>query len=156
LVDDDPDLLLAAVDTYARTERVLERALCSEEAGASLARGRRNDEAIVLLGGALNACEAMGLTRCATRTQAVLRTLGVRRRPRTTPAQTRIGWESLSPSEHRVVALVAEGLTNKGIGERLFISRRTVETHLAHVFVKLGVNNRAQVAAQAASRPGRG
>ena len=97
----------------------------------------------------------MRLTRFATRTQATLRTLGVRRRRRATPTKTRIGWESLSPTEHEVVALVVEGLTNKGIGERLFISRRTVETHLAHVFVKLGVTNRAHVAAQAVARLGR-
>jgi class 3 adenylate cyclase/ATP/maltotriose-dependent transcriptional regulator MalT len=155
LLDDDPDTLVAAVGTYSRTERVLERALCVEEAGASLSRAGRSDEAIAHLGDALNAYEAMRLTRFATRTQATLRTLGVRRRRPATPTSTRIGWESLSPTEHEVVALVVEGLTNKGIGERLFISRRTVETHLAHVFVKLGVTNRAHVAAQAVARLGR-
>jgi class 3 adenylate cyclase/DNA-binding CsgD family transcriptional regulator len=155
LLDDDPDTLVAAVGTYSRTERVLERALCLEEAGASLSRAGRSDEAIAQLGDALNAYEAMRLTRFATRTQATLRTLGVRRRRPATPTPTRIGWESLSPTEHEVVALVVEGLTNKGIGERLFISRRTVETHLAHVFVKLGVTNRAHVAAQAVARLGR-
>jgi predicted ATPase/class 3 adenylate cyclase/DNA-binding CsgD family transcriptional regulator len=62
------------------------------------------------------------------------------------------GWESLSPAEVRVVQLVAEGLTNPQIGERLFISRRTVQAHLSHVFAKLGVASRAQLAAQAARR----
>jgi DNA-binding CsgD family transcriptional regulator len=62
------------------------------------------------------------------------------------------GWESLSPAELRVVQLVAEGLTNPQIGERLFISRRTVQAHLSHVFAKLGVASRAELAAQAARR----
>ncbi len=154
LLDDDPEPLVAAVDTYSRTSRVLERALCAEDAAASLARSGRGDEAIAQLGDALGAYEAIGLTRFATRTQASLRALGVRRRRGATPTKARIGWESLSPTEHEVVALVVEGLTNKGIAERLFISRRTVETHLAHVFVKLGVTNRAHVAAIAAARPG--
>jgi len=62
------------------------------------------------------------------------------------------GWASLTPTERQVVELVAEGLTNPQIGERLFISRRTVQTHLAHVFAKLGVSTRAEVAAEAARR----
>ncbi|MGH2813482.1 MAG: response regulator transcription factor [Actinomycetota bacterium] len=44
------------------------------------------------------------------------------------------GWESLTEAELRVVGLAAEGLTNRQIGERLFVSRRTVATHLEHVF----------------------
>ena len=62
------------------------------------------------------------------------------------------GWDSLSPAELRVVELVTEGLTNPQIGERLFISRRTVQAHLAHVFAKLGVSTRAELAAQATRR----
>jgi DNA-binding CsgD family transcriptional regulator len=62
------------------------------------------------------------------------------------------GWESLSPAELRVVELVAEGLTNPQIGERLFISPRTVQAHLSHVFAKLAVSSRAELAAQAARR----
>jgi DNA-binding CsgD family transcriptional regulator len=62
------------------------------------------------------------------------------------------GWDSLSPAELRVVQLVAEGLTNPQIGERLFISPRTVQAHLSHVFAKLAVSSRAELAAQAARR----
>jgi DNA-binding NarL/FixJ family response regulator len=49
-----------------------------------------------------------------------------------------------------VVDLVAEGLTNPQIGERPFLSRRTVQTHVAHVFAKVEVSSRAQLAALAA------
>ena len=51
--------------------------------------------------------------------------------------------------------LVAEGLTNPQIGERLYVSPRTVQTHLAHIFAKLGVSTRAQLAAQAAHQQAR-
>ena len=54
---------------------------------------------------------------------------------------------TLSRREREVAALVAEGLTNKEIGQRLFVSERTVDAHLEHVREKLGVNSRAQVAA---------
>ena len=64
------------------------------------------------------------------------------------------GWESLTEAELRVVALAAEGLTNRMIAERLFVSRRTVATHLEHVFQKLGFSTRARLAAEAVRRLG--
>jgi len=57
----------------------------------------------------------------------------------------------LSPAERRVAELVAEGLTNREIGEQLHIARRTVETHIVHAFQKLGVQNRTQLARLVAS-----
>ncbi len=59
------------------------------------------------------------------------------------------GWQSLTPTERRVVSLVTEGLTNPQIAERMFIARGTVKIHLAHVFDKLGVLSRTQLAAMA-------
>jgi len=53
-----------------------------------------------------------------------------------------------------VVDLVTEGLSNPQIGQRLYVSRRTVQTHLAHVFAKLHIASRAQLAAEAARRRG--
>jgi DNA-binding CsgD family transcriptional regulator len=62
------------------------------------------------------------------------------------------GWDSLTDAERKVVDLVAEGLTNPQIGQRLYVSPRTVQTHLAHVFAKLNVSTRAELAALAAHR----
>jgi DNA-binding CsgD family transcriptional regulator/tetratricopeptide (TPR) repeat protein len=62
------------------------------------------------------------------------------------------GWASLTPVEQQVVRLAAEGLTNPEIGERLFISRRTVQAHLSRIFGKLGVTSRTQLAAAATKR----
>ena len=53
-----------------------------------------------------------------------------------------------------MVGLVAEGLSNPQIGERLYVSRRTVQTHLAQIFAKLDTSSRAQLAAEAARQPG--
>ena len=63
------------------------------------------------------------------------------------------GWASLTPTEHRVVAPVAEGRTNPEIAERLLMRRATVKTHLEHIFTNLAIHSRAELAAQAATRP---
>ncbi len=64
------------------------------------------------------------------------------------------GWASLTPTELTVARAVADGLSNPQIAERMFISRRTVATHLTSVFRKLGVSSRADLPAAAARRSG--
>jgi DNA-binding CsgD family transcriptional regulator len=59
------------------------------------------------------------------------------------------GWESLTPTEREVVRLVSEGLANKDIAARLFMSPRTVQTHLTHVYTKLGLASRVQLVQEA-------
>ncbi len=73
------------------------------------------------------------------------RARGERKRPSS-------GWASLTPTELEVVKLAAQGLSNPEIGERLFIGRPTVKTHLAHTFNKLGVTSRAELASEATRR----
>jgi predicted ATPase/class 3 adenylate cyclase/DNA-binding CsgD family transcriptional regulator len=73
------------------------------------------------------------------------RSRGQRRRPHH-------GWASLTPTEQAVVALVAEGLTNPQIAERLLMGRATVKSHLEHIFTKLAVRSRAELAAEAVRR----
>jgi len=60
------------------------------------------------------------------------------------------GWAALTPAELDVVRLVCDGLANKDIAARLFVSPRTVETHLTHVYTKLGLSSRVQLAQEAA------
>jgi DNA-binding CsgD family transcriptional regulator len=60
------------------------------------------------------------------------------------------GWGSLTPAERDVVRLVSEGLTNNDIATRLFVSPRTVQTHLTHVYTKLGLTSRVQLVQEAA------
>jgi predicted ATPase/DNA-binding CsgD family transcriptional regulator len=72
----------------------------------------------------------------------VRRARGERKRPRH-------GWESLTPTELEIVRQAAAGLTNPQIAERLFVARATVKTHLSHIYAKLGIRNRSQLAAHA-------
>jgi predicted ATPase/class 3 adenylate cyclase/DNA-binding CsgD family transcriptional regulator len=60
------------------------------------------------------------------------------------------GWASLTPTERDVVRLVSEGIGNKDIATRLFVSPRTVQTHLTHVYTKLGLSSRVQLVQEAA------
>jgi predicted ATPase/class 3 adenylate cyclase/DNA-binding CsgD family transcriptional regulator len=69
---------------------------------------------------------------------------GERKRPAT-------GWTSLTPAEQDVVRLVCDGLPNKDIATRLFVSPRTVQAHLSHVYAKLGIASRTQLIQEAAS-----
>jgi DNA-binding CsgD family transcriptional regulator len=61
-------------------------------------------------------------------------------------ARPAFGWDSLSESERRVADLVARGYSNKEIGERLYMSHRTVGSHLYHIFPKLGLRSRVELA----------
>jgi DNA-binding CsgD family transcriptional regulator/tetratricopeptide (TPR) repeat protein len=74
------------------------------------------------------------------------------RRGRGERGRPRFGWASLTPAESDVVRLVAEGHTNAEIGERLFISVNTVKKHLSHVYAKVDVDGRADLAAEVARR----
>jgi predicted ATPase/DNA-binding CsgD family transcriptional regulator/Tfp pilus assembly protein PilF len=74
-----------------------------------------------------------------------LRGRGQRKRPSA-------GWAALTPAELNVSTLIAEGLSNPMIAERLFISRHTVETHLKNIYAKLGISSRAQLAGEAVRR----
>jgi predicted ATPase/DNA-binding CsgD family transcriptional regulator/class 3 adenylate cyclase len=74
------------------------------------------------------------------------------RRARGTRKRPSGGWESLTPTELEVVRHAAAGLTNPQIGERMFISRGTVKVHLSHIYAKLDIRNRAELAAEAARR----
>ncbi len=148
LAEDDAGLLRRAVDAYSRGPRPLEHALACEEAGRALARRGSADSAVPLLNQALACYDRLGATRDLARAQAVLRGLGVRRGRQGARRRPRHGWQSLTPTEQTVAVLVAEGLSNPRIGERLYVSHRTVQTHIAHVFAKLDISSRAQLAAE--------
>jgi DNA-binding CsgD family transcriptional regulator len=60
------------------------------------------------------------------------------------------GWASLTPTERDVVRLVSEGLSNSDVAARLFVSPRTVQTHLTHIYTKLGLTSRVQLVQEAA------
>jgi DNA-binding CsgD family transcriptional regulator len=154
LAENDADILQAAASAYARGSRPLELALACEDAGTVFARRSNVDRACHFLDQAITIYERLGAARDLARAQAALRQMGVRRARRVTHSRAQSGWQSLTPSELAVVDLVAEGLSNPQIGQRLYVSRKTVQTHLAHVFAKLHITSRTQLAAEATRHRG--
>ncbi|HEU5420598.1 MAG TPA: AAA family ATPase [Streptosporangiaceae bacterium] len=150
LVAGDAGLLEQAAAAYARGTRPLGHALACEDAGRALLAAGHGDRGRALLDQAVTTYERLGAARALARAEAVLRAAGIRRGPRGPRGRPQSGWGSLTPAEQAVAGLVAEGLSNPQIGERLFVSRRTVQTHLAHVFAKLDISARAQLAAEVA------
>lgn len=100
------------------------------------ALGPEGYDAAFAAGAALTTEEAVAYVR---------RARGERKRPSR-------GWDSLTPTELEIVRHVATGLTNRQIGQRMFISPGTVKTHLSHIFTKLGTASRSHLAAEATTR----
>ena len=118
--------------------------------GRALAAAGERQRAILELRDAELALDAGGALTMRDEARRELRKLGHRvdqARRRGAPATAIAGMAALSAREREVVALVAAGRTNPAIAEELYLSVKTVETHLRNVFVKLGVTSRAEVAA---------
>jgi DNA-binding CsgD family transcriptional regulator len=105
--------------------------------GERLRRLKATDEARRQLSIAIEAFDALGAAPWAARARNELRATGLAAEPTS---------DALTPQERQIAALAATGLTNKQIGERLFLSPRTVSAHLYHLFPKLGVTSRAALA----------
>ncbi len=151
-VQRDPDALAGASDLYETTPRPMERAMAADDAGLALMEHGQTQRATAFLTRAFDLYDALGATGQTDRINAHLRSLGVRHGRRGARKRPSSGWDALTPTELRVVALVGVGLTNSRIGERLFISPRTVQTHMRSVFDKLGVVSRAEVVAEVVRR----
>jgi DNA-binding NarL/FixJ family response regulator len=153
LLTDDAEAFTQALDAYANSPRRLELALTCEEAADAAARHGDTTGARSLLERAAEIYEGLDATRGLLRVDAVLRGLGVRRGRRGPRQRPQQGWGSLTVTERTVAELVAKGLSNPQIAERLYVSRRTVQTHVSHIFTKVGLASRAQLAATVAARP---
>ncbi|MGH8905790.1 MAG: helix-turn-helix transcriptional regulator [Egibacteraceae bacterium] len=152
LTDADPAVLLRAVGCYRRAPRPFERARACEDAALALGRTGGLAEAQALFDEALAIYETLGARQHVVRATQAVRQLGLSRRRRRGRSRPTVGWDALTEQELRVVDLVVTGLTNSQMGTRLCISHHTVATHLAHIFAKLGVASKVELAAQAAGR----
>lgn len=114
----------------------------SIEHGSWLRRQRRVADAREVLRTARDLADALAMRPWAERARSELRALGA-----TSPPRIPGAWEPLSPQELEVAQLAARGLSNREIGERLFLSHRTVGSHLYRIYPKLGITNRAQLSA---------
>ena len=154
LAEDDVGILQAAVNAYARGSRPLELALTCEDAGAAFARRGNVARACQLLDQAITIYERLDAARDLARAEATLRQMGIRRGRHVTHRRAQSGWQSPHPQRAGRGGPGRRGLSNPQIGQRLYVSRRTVQTHLAHVFAKLDITSRAQLAAEAARHRG--
>jgi DNA-binding CsgD family transcriptional regulator len=134
-------LLERAVLVTAGSEAGLEYAYSRFDLGCVLRRAHRAASAREPLLAALEAAAAGGMERLAGRAKAELHAAGARPR-----RAARHGVEALTDAERQVARLAAGGLTNRQISDRLTLSRRTVETHLAHAYRKLEINRRGELA----------
>jgi ATP/maltotriose-dependent transcriptional regulator MalT len=108
--------------------------------GAWLRRHRRNADSRRPLRRARELFDALGAARWSERARQELRATGEKIGPRTPDARDR-----LTAQELQIAQLAAEGLSNREIGERLFLSHRTIGSHLYRIFPKLGITARAQL-----------
>jgi ATP/maltotriose-dependent transcriptional regulator MalT len=123
------------------------RASAAEDLGVVLlGDSRQRSRAVDSLEQALDGYEMTGALRDAARVRARLRELGVRRRHWTRAERPATGWDSLTETERAVAVLIAKGLTNRQAAAQMFLSPHTVSTHLRHVFGKLGIASRVELA----------
>ena len=150
LRDGDVDGMAAAAEssTWCKPMR---RASMRELTAQALWRAGRPDEAAVTLRAARRVYVDAGAEGDTRRTADLFAALGLKR-----PAAERqaTGWDALTPSERRVADLVGTGGVNAAIAELLGVSRRTVETHLRHIYTKLGITSRVELALTASRRAG--
>jgi DNA-binding CsgD family transcriptional regulator/tetratricopeptide (TPR) repeat protein len=159
LLDDDAALVLEAVERYRTTMLKPALALCCEDAATLLSKKGQQAEASSLLSEAAAIHADISATGDLARVDAAIGSIeGTEAGAR--PKRPTFGWDSLTPMELAVTELVATGLSNPEIGRDLHISRRTVESHLAHIFRKLDMSSRVQLATEFirlddTTRPGR-
>ena len=150
---------LAEGDAAGAAELALAAAAQADSAGAALEAARDRlvagrallatdpEAAIALLTAAGEQAAGCGAPRVADEARLELRRAGVRVGRGGARAPGTEGLDALSPREREIAELVAQGLTNREIAGRLFLSEKTIETHLTRVFQKLGLRSRVQVAA---------
>lgn len=150
LLERDPFLLQHAADRYRDAGRPLLRAKALEAAAVGFAARGDRDAARGAFTRADELYDRLGANWDLAHLRAQLRQHGIRRGPRAKHRQAQAGWNSLTPTETKIAAMVAEGMSNRQIAEQLVLSPRTVGTHVSHILAKLGVRSRIDIAREAA------
>jgi DNA-binding CsgD family transcriptional regulator/tetratricopeptide (TPR) repeat protein len=151
-VDRDAAAALAASERFAAVGNALGALAGLEEAAVAAAEAGEAEEARTHGLAAIRTARDLGASGVERRVAARLRSRGVRvgatgsrRRPTT-------GWDSLTPTEEQVVRLVADGMTSPQVARQLYLSPRTVQTHVSHILRKLDASSRVELAAMVARR----
>jgi DNA-binding CsgD family transcriptional regulator len=136
----DAQVLFEAALSQDRSAYLYPRARTLFSFGAWLRRQRRGIESRAPLREAIEIFDVLGATRWSDRARQELRAAGEALGPRRADARDR-----LTAQELQIAGLAAQGLSNREIGERLFLSHRTIGSHLYRIFPKLGITARAQL-----------
>jgi DNA-binding CsgD family transcriptional regulator len=145
LVADDSAGLLSVAEDYRGHGWLPMAAAALEEAAVSLAAGGDVARARSTLASAVHTYERFGATWDVRRASARLRRHGIRRGPQHGSPRPARGWAALTPSEVTIARMVAQGLSNPDIARELFVSRRTVQTHVSNILGKLELHSRIDI-----------
>ena len=152
LLDHDATRLLGAAERYGDASWPLLSAKALEAAAGAFVCTEDRDQARAAFTRAVDIYTSLGAATDVARLRTRFRAHGIRRGPHAKHRQARSGWDSLTPAETKIAALVEGGLSNPEIAARLFLSRRTVATHVSHILKKLDVHSRTDIAREAALR----
>ncbi|SFR00119.1 regulatory protein, luxR family [Lentzea waywayandensis] len=152
LAERDPDFLAEAIKIYRSAGEQLLLAQAVEGLAVVVAERGDRTAARPHLIEALALYETLGAHWDLKRVRARFRELGMRTGSHATRRKATSGWDSLTDTEVRVARSVAEAKSNPQIAQELFLSRRTVETHVSHILTKLGARSRIEIARLAADQ----
>jgi DNA-binding CsgD family transcriptional regulator len=153
LVDRDPRLLAEAAASYRLAGQKFQLAQAVEDLGIVLAERGDTAAARPHLVQALRLYEDLAATWDLHRIRARFREYGIRAGSHAARDRPATGWASLTNTESGIARLIADGKSNPEIAHTLFLSRRTIETHVSHILTKLGQRSRVDIARLAAARP---
>ena len=149
LVEQNPATLERAAVSYSAA---LARARALEDAGNAWAEQGDQDNAVALLRQAHTLYERLAAADGMARVRHRMRAAGTRLCHWSHADRPTFGWDSLTDTERRIADLVAQGLSNRQVASRVFLSPHTVAFHLRHVFWKLDISSRVHLARMAAEK----
>jgi DNA-binding CsgD family transcriptional regulator len=149
LSTDDGTALLSLAQEYRKFGWRVQLAFALEEAAVCLARAGDIDAARGAYLEAIGVYAGLGAAWDMRRMDARLRPHGVRRGPQSIHRRAIRGWAALTPSESRIADLVAQGLSNRDIAAKLFVSGRPIQTHVSSILNKLQLRSPAELAGEA-------
>jgi DNA-binding NarL/FixJ family response regulator len=154
MADGDPDQLMTAVAAYRQAGRPMFEAHAHENAAVLLAKARRKGPARSALDTAIDLYTGLDAAWDAGRTGQRIRQVGIRGGVAGPRRRPKSGWDALTPTERKVAAFVAKGHSNPTIATRMFLSRRTVQSHVSSILGKLGLTSRVELAVLATAQDG--
>ncbi|WP_084484714.1 helix-turn-helix transcriptional regulator [Nocardia anaemiae] len=146
LAEGSPELLFEAAQSFRRAGRPWHEGQAYENLAVVRAISGQLEEARVALDSAIDRYTSLNAEWDIARAEARLRECGIRRGRRGPRNRPKTGWAALTPTERKVADLVAQGRSNSDIATTMFLSPRTVQSHVSSILAKLNLQSRVQVA----------